>query len=74
VKDDKVICDNCSNYFQHPSGCTEGCWENLKNPFYMTQYYYEQRRDGYKKSCKGFKPLPNPQNKILIDFHVKGKV
>lgn len=58
MNDDTAICDRCANYSQSPGGCTESCAENLSNPYYLTRYYYEQRRDGLKRTCKGFRKLP----------------
>ena len=54
----KRICDTCANFKVSSGGCTECCFENLSEPYYLTQYYFEQRRDGTMNRCKSFNRLP----------------
>lgn len=53
----KTVCDRCDNYNVSPAGCSDSCNECKSNPYYLTRGYFEDRRDGIKKSCKGFKVL-----------------
>ena len=55
--DDKIKCDTCANYTVSPGGCTEWCAINLREPYRLRQWYFEQRRDGIVKHCKEFSRL-----------------
>ena len=60
MKADESICDTCENYYQSPSGCADGCWENMLGSHiipYLNQHYYEQRRDGLKNHCKAYRKI-----------------
>jgi len=56
-KDDKTICDNCSNYEVTPNGCSEVCHINAKYPHDLSDWYFEQRRDGVNTTCKDYSSL-----------------
>ena len=60
MKDDKIICDNCENYEQGPSGVSETCHANKAGSQvipWLDAAYIENRFHGNAPYCKGFKKV-----------------
>jgi hypothetical protein len=60
MKDNQIICDNCANYYRHPSGCSETCHAQKEGSAvipWITDGYRNNRFYGNATTCKGFKKL-----------------
>ena len=60
MKQDKIVCDNCENYYISPGGCTSKC--NAERDNFWELSYIDERLNGEKSYCKLKRKLCNHNN------------
>lgn len=57
-KEDKILCDDCINFYVHPSGVLERCNKRIYGEIgCMTKEYCDERMNGNERKCKGFEKI-----------------